>query len=179
MGTDMGTMPDMGAELSLSQNKDPADHQAAADLDPSAVCSRLGKVQKAILRTLRAITYNDDDVREVQKGWIQYGRVPDLAPKFGYCGNSEAAHRSSVSRSVRSLAEGKYVAAAVKEWHRFYGMDTQAGEPNSMISFGSEPWRGFDDDRTERPTPKFSYLRLTARGHKLARYLLEDDKTNN
>jgi hypothetical protein len=173
-------MPDMAAEFSLSTGADPADHAAAEDVDPAEVCTGLGKVQKAILRTLRAITYNDEEVLGEQKGWIQYGRIPDLAPEFGYCGNTENAHRSSVSRSVRSLAQEKYVAAAVKEWHRFYGMDQSADEPDSMISFGAEPWRGFkDDDRTDRATPKFSYLRLTAPGHKIARHLLDNNKQSN
>jgi hypothetical protein len=172
-------MPDMAARFSLETHDDPADHAAAAEIDPSEVCPQLGKVQVAILKALRAITFGDEEVRGEQHGWIQYGRIPDAVVEFGYVGSTEGAHRSSVSRSVRSLAERRYVAAAVKEWHRFYGMETTANEPDSLLSYGSEPWREFDDERGETPTPKFSYLRLTARGHALARHLLDGDNADN
>ena len=176
-GNHLSGMPDMAARMCLERGDDPADHEAA-DVDPADVCPKLGKVQKAVLRTLRAITYSDEEVLDDQNGWVQYGRVPELVVQFGYCGTTENAHRSSVSRSVRSLAEKKYVAAAVTEWHRFYGMETTADEPNSLLSYGEEPWREFDDDRAETPSPKFSYLRLTATGHKLARHLNDDTPGN-
>jgi hypothetical protein len=172
-------MPDMAARMALDLDEDPADHDAAADVDPAAVCPKLGKVQTAVLKALRAVTAADEEVLDEQNGWVQYGRVPDAVIEFGYYGSTEGAHRSSVSRSVRSLAEEKYVAAAVKEWHRFYGMETTADEPNSLLSYGAEPWREFDDERAEMSSPKFSYLRLTAPGHKLARYLLDGDNADN
>jgi len=179
MQSQLDSMPDMAARMSLDLNDDPADHDAAAGVDPVAVCPKLGRVQMAVLKALRALTFGDEEILGEQQGWVQYGRVPDIVVRFGYCGSTEGAHRSSVSRSVRSLAEEKYVAAAVKEWHRFYGMETPAGEPNSLLSYGAEPWREFDDERAEVPTPKFSYLRLMAPGHELARYLLDDDNAGN
>jgi hypothetical protein len=170
----LSTMPDMAAETALSTGADPAEEAAAAGIEPEAVCDGLGKVQIAILKASRAVTLGDETVREDQLGWFSYGRLPDEVPKFGYVAGTESAHRSSVSRSVKSLAEKKYLAAAVKEWHRFYGMEESADEANSLLSFGAEPWRRFDDERSETPSPKFTYIRLTAPGHKLARHLLAE-----
>jgi hypothetical protein len=163
-------MPDMAARVDLEANRDPAGNEHL-DIDAGEIAGELGKVQEAILRALRAITITDDSVVEEQLGWIQYGEIPDAVVQFGYVGSTENAHRAAVSRSVRSLAERKLVAGAVREWSRYYGMDTTADEPNELLSYGEHPWREFDDERTDNPTPTIAYVRLTTRGHAVADYL--------
>ena len=160
-------MPDMAARMDLEAGRDPADNEHL-DVDADAIAGELGKVQKAILRALRAITLTDEAVVEDQLGWIQYGEIPDAVVQFGYVGSNENSHRAAVSRSVRSLAERKLVAGAVREWSRYYGMDTSANEPNELLSYGEHPWREFEDERTDNPTPTLSYVRLTTRGHAVA-----------
>ena len=179
-----GPKPDFMAQMSLQNGEDPAASAEAEKVDVDETLSELGKVQKAILPALRAITLSDETIRDEQKGWVQYKKVPNITAEFGWHNVANLnAHRASVSRSVRSLMERKLVAGAVSEYRRFYGMDQTAGEPHSLLTHGAEPWRQNEvDERTgERvTTPRLHYVRLTAWGHAVAAELMKehvDDET--
>jgi hypothetical protein len=165
-------MPDKAARIDLEAGVDPATNEHL-DADVEAIAAGLGEVQIAILGALRAITMTHEDVVDDQLGWIQHGEMHDHVVAFCFTLDlvDEHPNRAAVSRLVRSLAEQKLVAGAVRQWSRYYGMETTANEPDKLLSFGEHPWRELDDERTDTPTPTLSYVRLTTRGHAVADFL--------